>query len=157
MTISEPPSRGAKHDTLDVFLGSWKAEGTSFGGTDQSSDDPKANGVSWTSTHKGYWHTGRFFLIQEEKALPGGDVFDTLSVMGVDARTGEYFALTFENHGFTRNYHVSVDGRVWRLSGETERARIEFSPDGRTQMIVWEWKPESKWLPLCDRTAIRTD
>ena len=153
----KPPTRGIKHDALNVFLGSWRAEGLSFGGTDQSGDDPKANSEPWKSTHVGRWHTGDFFLIQDEKALVGGKVFDTLSVMGVDAATGRYFARSFENHGFYRHYDAEVAGRTWRLTGETERARIDFSEDGRTQTIAWEWKPEDTWLPLCDRTAVRTD
>ena len=151
------PERSSKHKALAVFLGEWRAEGTSFGGTEQPEADPKRNGVPWTSTHAGRWHTGEFFLIQDERALVGGDVFDTLSVMGVDAKTGNYFARCFENHGFYRNYDVSVNGNVWNLNGEYERARIEFSDDHRTQTIVWEWKPEGKWLPLCDRTAVRID
>ncbi len=149
------PVRGSKHDALDVFLGDWKAEGISYGGTDQSGDNPRSNGVPWTSTHRCYWHTGRFFLIQDEKALPGGETFDTLTVMGVDVDSGEYFARNFENHGFYRKYDVTVDDRVWSIRGATERAQIEFSEDGRTQTIVWEWKPRDRWLPLCDRTARR--
>ena len=88
---------------------------------------------------------------------PGGETFDTLSVMGVDPQTGNYFARSFENHGFYRHYDVSVDGKVWTFSGEHERARIEFSEDNRKQTIVWEWKPQDQWLPLCDRTATRID
>jgi hypothetical protein len=152
-----PPKRGRQHDALSVFLGHWKAEGTSYGGTDQSGADPKANGVRWTSTHVSRWHTGEFFLIQEEKARPGGTILDTLSVMGVDSEKGGYFARAFENHGFYRHYDVTVDGNIWRISGETERATIEFSSDNRTQTIVWEWKPKREWLPLCDRVAVRTD
>ena len=153
-----PPKRGDKHEALSVFLGEWKAEGTSYGGTEQPADDPKRNGVSWASTHTGRWHTGEFFLIQDEKARLGGeDVFDTLSVMGVDPQTGKYFARSFENHGFHRHYDVAVDGNAWTVTGEHERARIEFSVDNRKQIIVWEWKPEEQWLPLCDRTAIRID
>lgn len=152
-----PLSRGSEHEALSVFWGEWKAEGTSFGGTDQPDDDPKRNGVSWTSTHTARWHTGEFFLIQDEKARPGGEIFDTLSVMGVDPQTRRYFACSFENHGFYRHYEVSVDGNVWTFSGEHERARIEFSPDNRKQIIVWEWKPKDKWLPLCDRIATRVD
>jgi hypothetical protein len=152
-----PPSRGPEHKRLDVFLGDWSAEGTSYGGTDQSGKDPKANGVTWTSTHTGRWHTGEFFLVQNEKALPGGETFDTLSVMGIDPTTGRYFARSFENHGFYRDYDVTVDGDLWILSGEHERATSTFSNDNRTQTIVWEWKPQDSWLPLCDRTAIRTD
>ena len=87
----------------------------------------------------------------------GASPFNTLSVMGVDATTSGYFARSFENHGFYRHYNVAVDGRVWTIDGETERARIEFSADGRTQTITWEWHPKDRWLPLCDQVAHRED
>jgi hypothetical protein len=151
------PRRTAAHDALAVFLGDWKAEGISFGGTDQSGDDPRANGVPWISEHSGRWHTGEFFLVQDEKAGVGGAVFDTLSVMGVDPATGEYFVRGFENHGFYRHYRAAREGRVWTLAGDAERATITFSEDGRTQAVAWEWKPDGEWLPLCDRVATRVD
>lgn len=159
-TISDkqaPPTRGLEHEALAVFLGDWTAEGTAFGGVGQDEDDPKANGAPWTSEHRGYWHTGEFFLVQDEKARPGGDVFDTLSVMGLDPETGDYFARSFENHGFFRHYRVIREGKTWRFEGETERASITFSDDDRTQTIAWEWKPAGDWLPLCDRIATRID
>jgi hypothetical protein len=150
-------TREPGHDTLAVFLGEWRAEGTSYGGTDQSGSDPCANGVPWTSTHTSRWHTGEFFLIQDERACPGGAEFDTLSIMGADASTGGYFARSFENHGFYRHYNVSVAGDRWSLTGEHERATVVFSDNDRTQTISWEWKPDDTWLPLCDRVATRTD
>jgi hypothetical protein len=112
---------------LAAFLGEWRAEGTSYGGTDQSGSDPCANGVPWTSTHTGRWHTGQFFLIQDERASPGGTTFDTLSIMGADESTGGYFVRSFENHGFYRHYDVSVDHDRWLLTGEHERASVVFS------------------------------
>jgi hypothetical protein len=139
---------------LEVFLGDWKAEGQSYGGPDQDPEDPRGRPTPWTSTHNARWHTGRFFLIQDERAHVGGP-FDTLSVMGWDDAKGRYFARTFENHGFYRDYDVTAEGRVWTVSGETERARIEFSDDGKRQEITWEWRPEGLWLPLCDRIATR--
>ncbi|HEV7689454.1 MAG TPA: hypothetical protein VGO52_01455 [Hyphomonadaceae bacterium] len=149
-----PPKRGKKHEALSVFLGDWEAEGTSYGGPKQDAKDPKANGFAWASTLTARWHSGEFFLIQVERAQSGGQ-FDTTSVMGVDAQTDEYFAQSFENHGFARRYDVRVDGETWTLLGEHERAMIVFSEDGRTQTITWEWKPRDKWLPLCDRVAKR--
>ena len=146
-----------EHDRLAVFLDEWRAEGTSYGGTDQSGVNPRANGLPWTSTHTGRRHTRDFFLIQDERALPGGATFDTLSVMGVDESTGGYFVRSFENHGFYRHYALSVDGERWTLTGDTERATMTFSHDHRKQDIVWDWKQKGKWLPLCDRTAIRQD
>jgi hypothetical protein len=92
-------TRQPERDELVVFLGDWRAEGTSYGGTDQSGSDPCANGVPWTSTRTGRWHTGRFFLILDERACPGGAEFDTLS-MGADASTGGYFVRSFEESRF---------------------------------------------------------
>ena len=51
-----------------------------------------------------------------------------LSVIGTDPDTGEYFARSFENHGFYRNYKATRQGNIWNLTGETERARIKFEP-----------------------------
>ena len=151
------PVRGGAHDALSVFLGEWRAEGMSFGGTDQSGADPKANGVRWASTHTSRWHAGKFFLIQDERAEIGGATFDTLSVMGAEPGDKGHFARTFENHGFYRHYALSVDDRIWLLQGETERARTVFDAEGNTQTITWEWLRDGKWLPLCDRVAKRVD
>lgn len=150
-----PPVRGSAHNALSVFLGEWRAEGISFGGTDQSGADPKANGVPWVSTHTARWHTGDFFLIQDERAQIGGKPFDTLSIMGVEPDDKGHFARTFENHGFYRHYALSVHDRTWLLEGETERARTVLIADGNTQTITWEWLRGGKWLPLCDRVATR--
>jgi ketosteroid isomerase-like protein len=151
------PERGADHAAMEMFLGKWTAKGTAYGAPDQSSDDPKSDGVPWVSEHCGYWHTGEFFLIQDEKARPGGKVFDTISLMGVDPETGEMFARSFENNGYYRHYTVTRQDKVWTLSGTTERATITFSDDLSTQTIVWEWKPADRWLPLCDRIATRVE
>ena len=118
-------------------------------------DAPKAAPEPWQSSHVAQWYTGEFFLIQDERAIVGGNPFDTLGVLGVDPQSGQYFVRSFENHGFYRHYDLAVDGRVWTLTGAAERARIEFSADGRTQTIAWEWKPRDRWLPLCDRIARR--
>ena len=148
------PERGARHDALEVFLGDWKGEGESFGGPNQDARNPRGNPTRWTSTHSARWHTGKFFVIQDERAQVDGP-FDTLSVMGWDDDAGRYFARTFENHGFYRHYDVTVEGNVWTISGKTERARIEFSHDGKRQSITWEWRTKNVWLPLCDRVATK--
>lgn len=151
----ETPIRGDTHDALSMFLGEWRAEGLSFGGTDQSGRDPKANGVPWVSSHTTRWHTGGFFLIQDERAEIGGSVFDTISIMGVEPSSAGQFARTFDNHGFYRDYDLSVDGLTWVLEGKTERARTVFDATLTKQTITWEWLRDGKWLPLCDRIATR--
>ena len=159
MTTSDTettPTRGVQHDALAVFLGRWRAEGTSYGSPNQSDDDPKGAPEPWRSTCTGTWHSGEFFLIQDERVMIGANPFDTLSVMGVD-EDGSYFARSFENHGFYRHYRVERDGDKWTLSGDTERATITFKDEGKTQVLVWEWKREEAWLPLCDRTASKIE
>lgn len=150
------PVRGPMHVALSAFLGDWRAEGTSYGGTDQFGADPRANGVPWVSTHSARWHAGEYFLIQDERAILAGKPFDTLSVLGIESGNG-LFAWTFENHGFYRHYALSADAATWQLTGKTERAQTTFSPDGNTQTITWEWLREGQWLPLCDRVASRVD
>ncbi len=70
-----PPVRGAQHEALGVFLGRWRAEGQSYGGADQSVNHPMRDAEPWISTHTGKWHTGEFFLIQEECATTGANPF----------------------------------------------------------------------------------
>lgn len=153
-TPPETPIRDAHHEALQVFVGEWNADGQSFGGPGQDAHNPRARATPWTSTHTASWHTGGFFLVQDERAQVDGP-FDTLSIMGWDSSTTRYFARSFENHGYTRVYEVTVEGRVWTFNGETERARIEFSDEGRQQTIRWEWCPRNAWLPLCDRVAVK--
>lgn len=142
----------AEHEELAVFLGDWHAEGTSHGGDAQSLDNPHAGASPWNSIHSARWHSGNYFVVQDERA---NGPFDTLSLMGWDAEAGRYFVRTIENHGFACDYTLTVDGRTWTLTGEHERATNRFSVDGRSQEIAWEWKPAEVWLPLCDRTAHR--
>jgi hypothetical protein len=151
------PVRTQMHQALEMFIGEWRAEGWSYRDPNQSIANPKALAKPWKSTHSARWHSGRFFLVHDEKAHSGADPFDTVCLMGVDAPTGRLFAISFENRGFQRRYDVQVDGRRWTFDGPTERALIDFSADGRTQRIVWEWKPRDRWLPLCERTAVRRD
>lgn len=148
-----PPFHGPVQEALSVFLGEWRAEGTSFGGTDQSGP-ARANGIPWVSTHSTRWHSGEFFLVQDEHAELAGKPFDTLSVFGVEPG-GALIDWTFDNNGFYRHYTLAVEGRTWLLTGETERATTLFSADGNAQTISWEWLRDGAWLPLCDRIASR--
>lgn len=150
--MSETTTNPEPHERLAVFLGDWHAEGTSYGGEDQSPDNPHAGATPWSSNHSARWHSGGYFIVQDERA---NGPFDTLSLMGWDAEAGRYFARSIENRGFARDYSMTIEGRSWTLTEEHERATYEFSEDGRSQEISWEWKPGEGWLPLCDRTAHR--
>jgi hypothetical protein len=154
-----PVKRSDAHAALEVFVGRWRAEGWSYFGTDPNAKDPKQPRERWLSTMEAKWHTGEFFLIQDERQYSGEDtagVFETHSVFGVEPGTNDYFAHNFENHGFFRLYKIRRDGRIWTFDGQTERARIEFSEAGRKQVIAWELLKSGAWMPLCDRVAIKS-
>ncbi|MGH9159926.1 MAG: DUF1579 family protein [Vicinamibacteraceae bacterium] len=150
-----PPVRGHEHQRLSVFVGTWHAEGVSYG-EGQDPRQPRAHGLPWKSDETTVWHPGGFFLVQHEHAQAGSGALVTHAVIGYDAAAGEYFAHAVENHGHYRRYIVRVDERVWTFIAELERARIEFSGDFLTQSVMWEWRPfGNEWLPLCDRTNVR--
>ncbi len=150
------PRRSELHDALEIFLGEWRATGQSYGSPDQDADAPKARPEAWSSVHTTRWHTGGFFLVQDERARIGGaagTVFDTLSWLGVEPDGEGYFAWTIDNSGYRRRYALARDGATWSLSGETERATTVFSDDLQRQSITWEWRVDGQWRPLCDRVA----
>lgn len=134
------------HDALGVFIGDWSAEGTAYGADQQ--------GAPWRSVHSARWHSGGYFVVQDEHA---NGPFDTMSFLGWDPDRETYFLWSIENHGFSREYLLSVDGDVWTLTGEHERATITFTDGGRTQTHHWEFDPEGEWITLCDRVASRVD
>lgn len=133
-----------QHEALRVFIGDWSAEGTAYGAD--------GAGGPWRSVHSARWHSGEYFVVQDERA---NGAFDTMSFLGWDRERQTYFSWSIENHGFAREYLVSVDGDTWRLSGDQERATITFSDDGRTQTHHWEFRRQGAWIPLCDRVATR--
>lgn len=131
-------------DALSVFVGDWSAEGTAFGAD--------RTGARWHSIHSARWHSGEQFVVQDERA---NGPFDTMSFLGWDAERETYFSWSIENHGFAREYLLSVDEHTWTFSGDQERATITFSEDGRTQTHHWEFRPDGEWITLCDRVATR--
>lgn len=150
-----PPSLGPQQERLGAFVGTWHAAGHSFA-TNQDPRNPRGTAEPWVSTEVTEWHSGKFFVVQREDATAGSAPLITHAIIGYDAASGDYIAHAFENHGHYRRYVVGVVGRTWTFTGDTERARVEFSEDGHTQTVRWEWRPDGDvWLPLCDRTNVR--
>lgn len=135
-----------EHQRLEIFIGDWWAEGTAYGAN--------LSGEEWRSIHSARWHSGGQFVVQDERA---NGPFDTMSFLGWDQERDSYFSWSIENHGFNREYLVTVEGDVWTFTGPSERATITFSEDGRVQTHHWEFKPQGGWITLCDRVARRVD
>lgn len=142
------------HRRLDVFVGKWHAEGTSYA-DGQRAEDPRAAGVPWTSDESYEWLPGGFFVLHRWDAMAGEREFKGTEIIGYDEADGGYFTRFFDNAGFHPEYQVSLQGNVWSFAEAATRARVTVSDDGRLT-FNWEWRqPGSDWLPLCDRVATR--
>ena len=129
-----------------VFLGDWTAEGTGY--------NASGEGSPWRSVHSARWHTGEYFVVQDERA---NGPFDTIGFLGWDSDRETYFSWSVENHGFAREYLATVDAGVWTYTGSAERRTVKFSDDGRVQTHHGEFRPQGAWIRLCDRVATRID
>lgn len=141
-------NRSTEHDRLRIFLGQWHAEGLSYA--------PRGAVEKWVSDEIYEWLPGQFFMLQRWDATAGTTDFKGLGIINFDPDTGNYVTRAYVNRGFIRDYVTRVEGNVWTLTGDRERARIEFTDGGNTQRINWEWRPNGNvWLPLCDRIAVK--
>ncbi len=151
------PQPTAAHKRLKVFIGDWHAEGTSYG-DGQDAADPRAAGVSWTSDESYVWLPGSFFVLHRWDAQMGKHEFKGAEVMGYDEADGGYFTRMFDNAGHHPDYAGGVDGNVWSFTEAQTRATVTVQDGGDKMTFNWEWKNGgSKWLPLCDRVAVRTE
>jgi hypothetical protein len=92
------------------------------------------------------WMEGGRFLIQRWE-VPIPEAPDGLAIIGYDEGRGTLLQHYFDSRGVARVYEMAFDGRVWKLSRETEdfsplsfKQRFEgtFSDDGRTIEGRWE-------------------
>ena len=84
------PKPTAAHRRLDVFIGNWHAEGTSYG-DGQDAADPRAAGVPWTSDESYEWLPGSFFVLHRWDAQMGKHEFKGAEIVGYDEAEGGYF------------------------------------------------------------------
>jgi hypothetical protein len=134
---------------LEVFLGSWKADGEAKPGS------PEAGRMRTADTYE--WYHGGFFMIDRgELRVDDNEPDKHVWMFGFDPSTGLYPIHAFDSRGNYRLYQASVENRTWTFTGEWERARIVFSEDGQRFTADWEFTVDgSRWAPLCHITAIR--
>ena len=150
------PKPTAAHRRLDVFIGDWHSEGTSYG-DGQDAANPRASGAPWTSDESYEWLPGKFFVLHRWDAMAGKREFKGAEIIGYDEAKGSYFTLLFDNAGHHPEYRASVDGDVWTFKEMHTRATVTVQDGGSKMSFNWEWKNGgSDWLPLCDRVASRT-
>jgi hypothetical protein len=149
--------RAAPHERMKVFIGNWHAERDSYA-AGQTKQNPRGSPEKWLSDETVEWLPGQFFVMQRWDAMTGANAFQGTAIISWDATHQHYMTRSYENHGFVRDYLTRVDDQIWTFTGDTERARVEFTNGGTTQKIAWEWRQHGEdWLPLCDRVAKRME
>ena len=99
------------------------------------------------------WLPGGFFVLRSWDAQS----FKGTEIMGNDEAEGGYFTRMFDNAGRHPNYSASVDGDIWKFTEAQSRATVTIQEGGDKMIFNWKWKNGGKkWLPLCDRVAVRT-
>ncbi len=152
---SHLPEPSVAHRRLDVFVGTWHAEGESYA-EDQRADEPRASAVPWTSEESYEWLPGRFFLLHRWDAMAGQRPFKGTEIIGYDEAQGGYFTRFFDNAGNHPEYRASVDKNVWTFTEPATRATVTISDNRDSMRFNWEWRiGGSDWIPLCDRVARR--
>ena len=149
------PKRAGPHERLQAFIGKWHADGSSYA-VGQTKQNPRSTTEKWLSDETFEWLPGQFFVLQRWDAMTGSNPFQGTAIISWDDTNKNFVTRSYENHGFVRDYLTSVDGETWTLTGDTERASVEFTDGGNTQKIAWEWRQTGdSWLALCERTAKR--
>ena len=140
------PKPTAAHRRLEVFIGDWHAEGTSYG-DGQDAADPRASSVPWTSDESYEWLPGSFFVLHRWDAQMGQHEFKGAEIMGYDDAEGGYFTRMFDNAGHHFDYRASVDGDVWRfteapdachcdVAGRRRQDEFQLGMEERRQKVV---------------------
>ncbi|HZH97219.1 MAG TPA: DUF1579 family protein [Flavisolibacter sp.] len=164
MSIQDSNQKGTQQDELkiqelsklEVFIGKWHAEGTSYaGGQDQN--DPYASAAPWTSEESYEWLPGNFFVLHKWNAKAGDTVFIGTEIIGYDKSEKKFFTNFFDNAGFHPVYQATFEDNIWYFSEPNTKAQVTIN-DKDTITFNWEWRNEgSDWLPLCDRVARRVE
>jgi hypothetical protein len=144
-----PARRGAAHRRLDMFVGRWNGAGQSMAGA------PVPEKMTVAESYE--WLVGECFLVKRGIVqIAGKEAVEQLWVFGYENSLAAYVIRAFDGSGSFREYRGSVRDRVWTLTGQWERARLEFSPDGTRFTAHWELSPDgATWAPLCDVTLTK--
>lgn len=145
------PTRGPVHERLGAFIGHWKTEGRAGAGASL----PEAR-IFGDETYE--WLPEGFFLMHRFDRRIGDGTHKGLTVMGYDAANQRYFANVFDSLGYARRYAVQVQGSVWTVAGERERARMEFNDRGDVLSADWDVSGDGiDWRHLCHLRSVRQE
>ena len=133
--------RGAQHAALQIFVGVWNTEGEIVGASASAAG-------TMTATDSYEWLPGGFFLLHRVDARMGGEPGRSLEIIGYDADANGYVSRSYDDHGVVLDFRCSLEGRRWRITGETMRFDGEFNAEGTVLRGEWEQRGEDgTWTP----------
>jgi hypothetical protein len=136
------PSR--EHERLNIFVGRWKTEG-------MVSQSPSRTAMALVAIDTYEWLPGGFFLLHRVDGHMGDDEVKTTEIIGFKASNQLYFSQSFNNQGNANTYQASLDEKVWKIFGDSERFTGSFSDDGNNLIGKWERVTDgSNWVPWID-------
>lgn len=136
---------GTALERLGVLVGEWIVEARFPG------DQPASGGVRARARFE--WALDGQFLLQRTE-VPVPEAPDSLTIIGVDPKTGGYAQHYFDSRGTVRLYEMSLADEVWTLTRESpdfspldfgQRFTGIFSPDGNTITGAWEKRFSEGW------------
>ena len=140
---------GPEHKRLNLFVGVWNTEGQTRAG-------PLGPAARITAVDTYEWFPGGFFLVHHVDARIGDEKMKVIEMIGYDASSRMYSTRSFDSQGNTGTYQLTVRDGIWTFTGETERATVAVSGDGRTMTANWERSADgSTWLPWMDVTLTK--
>lgn len=128
---------------LGVFIGDWSMEAR-FPGPQLT-----AAGRGLMVRSRFEWALGGQFLMQHTE-VPIPEMPDSLSIVGIDLRTGGYTQHYYDSRGVERRYEMGFADGVWTLTRESadfspldfrQRFTGTFSQDENSITGAWEKGP----------------
>lgn len=137
-------------EPLMLFIGHWKVEGKNLSSAPNSPETPLI-GTQKVELMEG----GKFIKAIWKYDYDKQDKHYGISIIGREQGSKKTQCNNFDNIGFHRIYDSIIEDRIWKLTGTSERATIEFDKNGNSYEEFWEIKIDGKWQPLCERKGIK--
>ena len=137
-------------EPLIPFIGTWQVEGANLPSAPNAPNTPLI-GTQAVNLMEG----GHFLEARWEYESGADSVFCGLSIIGQPEDSDRIECHNFDNLGSLRVYSSNMKDNLWTLTGQSERATIEFDESGKTYREFWEIKTDGDWQPLCRRTGTR--
>jgi hypothetical protein len=143
-TDGSAPRRDARHEALQIFIGTWINEGHTIATTDVPS-------IPIVTSDIYEWAPGGFFVVHSAYGKIGDTSVGGLEVIAVD---GDSYSSTFyDSFGNVHTSRIDIDGDVITWRGDRTRCRATMTDGGSTQTAHHELLTESgEWTPSMDVT-----